>query len=392
MEYLLHSHIEDIKSPVQARWTLRVAIVGIGALIAWAAVSRIDQVTRAPAQIIAAAKTQTIQSPENGVMTRLHVKEGDAVKAGQLLVTLEKERAQAAVSDSSAKVAALKITLARLHAEVYGKPLKFDPELREYSDYIRNQTDLYNKRKQAINQDVASLSSMLALAEKELQMNQPLEKAGDIGQSEMLRLRRSVADIQAQITNKRNKYFQDAQAEMTKAQEDLSSQSEQLRDRSQLLEHTELLAPVDGIVKNIRITTIGAVIRPGDIVLEILPVGDDLIAEAKIPPADIGFVKLGQSASVKLDAFDYSIFGAMRGEVSYISADTIIEETKQGPQPYYRVNIRILQSEFKGTSADQIEIRPGMTATVEIKALERTILSYLTKPITKTFAQSLGER
>jgi len=392
MEHLLNFQGAEIAAPAHARWTLRAAVVGISLLIGWSAVSKIDQVTRAPAQIIAAAKTQIIQSPESGVMTRLHVHEGDAVKAGELLVTLEKERAQAAVSDSSAKVAALKITLARLHAEVYGKPLKFDPELHQYSDYIRNQTDLYNKRKQAIDQDIASLNNMLKLAVEELKMNETLEKTGDIGQSDMLRLRRSVADIQAQITNKRNKYFQDAQAEMTKAQEDLSSQGEQLRDRSQLLEHTELVAPVDGIVKNIKIVTIGAVMRPGDIVMEILPIGGDLIAEAKIPPADIGFVKLGQSASVKLDAFDYSIFGAKRGEVSYISADTLVEETKQGPQPYYRVNIRILQSEFKGVNAEQIEILPGMTATVEIKAMERTILSYLTKPITKTFSQSLGER
>jgi adhesin transport system membrane fusion protein len=296
------------------------------------------------------------------------------------------------VSDSSAKVAALKITLSRLHAEVYAKPLTFAPALKSYSDYIRNQTDLYNKRKQAIDQDVASLNTILELAQQELDMNLPLEKKGDIGKSEILRFKRTGADIQAQITNKRNKYFQDAQAEMTKAQEELSTQGEQLRDRSQLLQQTELLAPMDGIIKNIKITTLGAVIRPGDTVLEILPAGGDLIAEAKIPPADIGFIKQGQPASVKLDAYDYSIFGAMRGEVAYISADTIIEETKQGPQPYYRVNIRILQSEFKGVTANQIEVRPGMTATVEIKALERTVLSYLIKPIAKTFAQSLGER
>ncbi len=392
MNNLVDFSHEERASIAPARWTLRVAMVGIVMLIAWAAVSKIDQVTRAPAQIIAAAKTQTIQSVESGVLTLLHVKEGDVVKKGQLLVTFEKERAQAAVSDGSAKVAALKITLARLHAEVYGTRLKFDPQLQEYADYIRNQTLLYNRRKQAIDQDVVSLQKMLKLAEEELRINAPLAKAGDIGQSDMLRLQRAVADIQAQITNKRNKYFQDAQAEMTKAQEDLNTQGETLRDRSQVLVHTELQAPLDGIVKNIKITTLGAVLRPGDTVMEILPSGGDLIAEAKIPPADIGFIRLGQVASVKLDAFDYSIFGAMRGEVSYISADTLTEETKQGPQPYYRVTIRILESEFKGANADQIEIRPGMTATVEIKALERTVLSYIAKPIAKVFSQSLGER
>ncbi|CAM3193707.1 HlyD family efflux transporter periplasmic adaptor subunit [Janthinobacterium lividum] len=386
-----HPH-HEAAAPSRQRWTLRVAIVGLLCLIAWASVSKIDQVTHAQAQIIASAKTQVIQSPELGVITHIHVKEGETVKAGQLLVTLEKERAQSAVSDSNAKIAALRIALTRLHAEVYGRPLAFDDTLRPYADYIRNQTDLYNKRKQAIDQDVLSLQNMRVLADRELQMNLSLEATGDVGHGEILRLRRSVADLNAQITNKRNKYFQDAQAEMTKAQEDLNTQGEMLRDRSQLLEHTELMAPADGIVKNIKITTIGAVIRAGDIVMEMLPLGGDLIAETKIMPADIGFIVKGQSASVKLDAYDYSIFGAMQGEVIYISADTITEETQKGQLSYYRVNIRIRESEFKGKKARQIEVRPGMTASVDIKAMERTVLSYLTKPISKTFSQSMGER
>jgi adhesin transport system membrane fusion protein len=392
MEHAHPPHIETINAPSRARWTLRVAMLGMLVIIFWASVSKIDQVTRAPAQIIASAKTQIIQSPENGIVTRMHVKEGDQVKAGQTLVTLEKERAQAAVSDSSAKVAALKITLARLRAEVYGEPLQFDPELSAYTDYIRNQSSLYKKRKTAIDQDLGSVGAMLALAQQELKMNQSLEASGDVGRVEIIRLQRAVADLQAQMTNKRNKYFQDAQADMTKAQEELNTQGEQLRDRNQVLEHTELVAPSVGIVKNIKVTTLGGVIRAGDVVMEILPTGGDLIAEAKVSTTDIAFVKQGQSATVKLDAYDYSIFGAMKGEVTYISADTIIEETKQGPQPYYRVNIRIDGAEFMGAQAQKIHIRPGMTANVDIKADERTVLSYFTKPITKTFSQSLGER
>lgn len=386
------SSTHDLHAPLNARWSIRVMAGGLLLLVLWASVGKIDQVTRAQAQIIAAERTQLVQSSDGGVLTQLHVKEGDAVKAGQLLATLQKERAAAAVSDSRAKVAALQITLARLHAEVYSKPLVFDKELLAYSDYIRNQTDLYNKRQTAFNDDINALTNILALGEDELSINRQLEKSGDVSRAEILRLQRSVADIRAQLASKRNKYFQDAQAETTKAQEEHSTQTEQLRDRNQVLEHTELVAPVDAVVNNIKVSTLGGVVRAGDTVMELLPTGDNLIAEAKIPPADIAFVAIGQDASVKLDAYDSSIFGALHGKVSYISPDVLTEETRQGPFMYYRVRIRITGSEFKGDKASEIHMRPGLTASVEIKAMERTVLSYLTKPISKIFSQSMGER
>lgn len=382
----------NLSTPSRARWSLRIMMGGLILLLIWSSVGQIDQVTRAQAQIIAEERTQLVQSSDGGVLTELHVKEGDIVKAGQLLATLQKERAAAAVSDSRAKVAALNITLARLHAEVYGKPLVFDKDLLIYNDYIRNQTDLYNKRQTAFNDDLRALQNILALGEDELRINRQLEASGDVSRAEILRLQRNVADIRAQLVNKRNKYFQDAQAEMTKAQEELSTQTEQLRDRSQVLEHTELVAPVNAVVNNIKVNTLGGVVRAGDTVMELLPTGDDLIAEAKIPPADIAFVAIGQSASVKLDAYDSSIFGALHGVVSYISSDVLTEETRQGPFLYYRVRIRITGSEFKGDKAKEIHLRPGLTASAEIKAMERTVLSYLIKPIAKTFSQSMGER
>jgi adhesin transport system membrane fusion protein len=373
-------------------WHFRVMALGIVALLVWASVATIDQVTRAQAQIIAEERTQLVQSPDGGVITMLHVKEGDEVKAGQVLVTLQKERAEAAVSDTSAKVAALRITLARLQAEVYAKPLSFEPELRTYVEYIRNQTDLYNKRQTAFHDDINAVRHMLKLAEEELQMNRQLEAEGDVSRAEVLRLQRSVADIRAQMVNKQNKYFQDVQAEMTKAQEELSTQSEQLRDRRQLLEHTELVAPVDAVVNNIRVNTVGGVVRPGDTIMELLPISDNLIAEAKIPSADIAFIAIDQTASIKLDAYDSSIYGALNGKVSYISPDVLTEETKQGPFPYYRVRIRLTSTEFKGAQANDIKLRPGLSASVDIKAMDRTVLSYLTKPLTKTLDRSMGER
>ena len=373
-------------------WRFRIMALGIVALIVWASVATIDQVTRAQAQIIAEERTQLVQSPEGGVITLLHVKEGEEVKAGQILVTLQKERAKAAVSDTSAKVAALRITLARLKAEVYGKPMQFDSELLSYTQYIRNQTDLFNKRQTAFHDDINAVRHMLKLAEEELRMNLQLEAEGDVSRAEVLRLQRGVADIRAQMVNKKNKYFQDAQAEMTKAQEELSTQSEQLRDRHQLLEQTELVAPVDAVVNNIRVNTVGGVVRPGDTIIELLPVSEKLIAEAKIPSADIAFIAINQTASIKLDAYDSSIYGSLNGKVIYISPDTLIEETKQGPFAYYRVRIQITGNEFLGVKARDIKLRPGLSASVDIKAMDRTVMSYLTKPITKTLNRSMGER
>ncbi|MFW2178526.1 MULTISPECIES: HlyD family type I secretion periplasmic adaptor subunit [unclassified Moraxella] len=375
----------------RARWVIWIALLTIITLITWAAFAKIDQVTRATGTVIASARTQEIQAVDGGILTKLLVKEGDNVKKGQLLVVLEEARAQAAVDNSATKIAALKAKIARLEAEIFNKPLVFSDDVKKYSEYVQNQTELYTRRKQAINQDVSSLESMLKLAQQELSMNEPLLKYGDVSQADIIKLRRQVADIQAQINNKRNKYFEEAQAEMTKAQEELQSEEEQMRDRSQVLQEKRLEAPTDGKVNNIKITTIGGVVKPGEVIMQLLPTSSDLIVEAKVRPADIAYVKEGQQANVKLDAYDYSIFGSMSGKVTYISPDTLMEQTPKGEQPYYRVQVHIKGAEFQGRGKDII-IRPGMTATVEIKALERTVLNYLTKPITKTLSEGMGER
>lgn len=375
------------------RWTLWVCCVGLVTMIAWAHFSRIDQVTRAQGQVIASARTQNIQAIDPGVVRGIHVREGEQVQEGQQLVTLEKEKAEAAVNDSRSKVAALRITLARLQAEVYGRALVIDKDLQSYTDYIHNQRALFERRKRAIEEDVASLRATLSLVNQELKLLQQLEKTGDVSRVEILRLQRTASELNAQIINKRNKYLQDSQAEMTKAQEDLSTQIEVMNERAQTLEQTQLFAPRAGIVKLVNVTTLGAVVRPGDVLMEIVPTGGDLVVEVKVSPADIAFLEVGQIASVKLDAYDYSIFGAMKGEVSYISPDTLDQTTQGTTEHYYRVQIRIKESEFQdATLSSKVKIRPGMTVSVDIKALERSVLSYLLKPITKTLSQALTER
>ncbi|MGP9558500.1 HlyD family efflux transporter periplasmic adaptor subunit [Psychrobacter sp. AOP7-A1-24] len=375
----------------RSRLSIWIALIGIVTLIVWASFAKIDQVTRAQATVIASARTQEIQASEGGVLTQLAVTEGEEVKAGQLLVVLEEERAKAAVDNSASKTAALTAKLARLNAEIFEKPLVFPKGIEDYPEYVQNQRALYNRRRQAINEEVSSLQKMLVLARQELRMNEPLLQYGDVSQADVIKLSRQVADIEAQINNKRNKYFEEAQAEMTKAQEELDTELEQLRDRAQVLEEKRLMAPTEGKIKNINVTTIGGVVKPGEIIMQILPTSSDLVIDAKVSPADIAYVKEGQEATVKLDAYDYSIFGAMKGTVNYISPDTLMEKTPEGEEPYYRVLIVINGAEFKGRG-DEIVIKPGMTASVDIKAMERTVLSYLTKPITKTLSEGLGER
>lgn len=375
----------------RSRMSIWIALVGIIVLLTWASFAKINQVTRAKATVIASARTQEIQASEGGVLTELAVIEGEEVKRGQLLVVLEEERAKAALDNSASKAAALKTKLTRLNAEIFETKLVFSDDVKNYPEYVQNQTALYNRRLQAINEDVSSLQKILVLAKQELSMNEPLLEYGDVSQADVIKLRRQVADIEAQINNKRNKYFEEAQSEMTKTQEELDAELEQLRDHAQVLQEKRLMAPTEGKVKNINVTTIGGVVKPGEIIMQILPTSSDLVVEAKVSTADIAYVKKGQDATVKLDAYDYSIFGAMDGTVSYISPDTLMEKTAQGEEPYYRVLIVITGSEFEGRQ-DEIVIKPGMTASVDIRARERTVLSYLTKPITKTLSEGLGER
>ncbi|SJN24235.1 HlyD family efflux transporter periplasmic adaptor subunit [Psychrobacter sp. JB385] len=375
----------------RSRLSIWIALVGIITLLIWASFAKIDQVTRAKATVIASARTQEIQASEGGILTKLAVVEGQEVKAGQLLVVLEEERAKAAVDNSASKTAALKAKLSRLNAEIFETPLVFPKEVKNYPEYVQNQTALYNRRRQAINEEVSSLEKMLVLARQELKMNEPLLKYGDVSQADIIKLSRQVADIEAQINNKRNKYFEEAQAEMTKAQEELDTEIEVLRDSLQVLEEKRLLSPTEGKINNINVTTIGGVVKPGETIMQILPTSSDLVIDAKVSPADIAYVQEGQSATVKLDAYDYSIFGAMNGTVNYISPDTLIEQTPKGEEPYYRVLVVITGAEFEGRE-DEIVIKPGMTASVDIKAMERTVLSYLTKPITKTLSEGMGER
>ena len=373
--------------------TLWVVTFGLGAMLAWAYVSEIDQVTRATGQVIASSRSQIIQASDGGVLVDLRVKEGVKVKQGDLLARLDSTKVKAAFLETEARCAGLQAQVARLRAEVLNQKPAFDPELkRRYADFVDNQSILYQRRREALDAEIRIYKDSFDLVQRELEMNLPLLGTGDVSQTEILKLRRQASELQGQMTNRRNKYFQDTQAELAKAEEDLAGANQILAQRRNQFEQTELFAPVDGVVKNVRITTKGGVVRAGEEVMQIVPLDDDLVVEVKLKPADIAFVKPGLSAQVKIDAYDYTIYGALNGTVTYISADTLEENLRQGEMPYYRVQVRTTGKALKNRPDEPMEIQPGMTATIEIKTGVNTVLKYLTKPLVKTFSESLGER
>jgi len=370
------------------RWTVIATVAALGAGLWWASQAEIEQVTRAGGKVMASSRTQVIQTPDGGVVEQLFVREGAAVRKGDLLVQLDNTRASAALADSSEKAAALNASLARLRAETLGTPYRPTGS----GAFNELQHRLYERRQTALKEELSVLTKSAELARREVELNEPLHQAGDISAAEFLRLQRVANETAGQVTLRRNKFLQDAQAELAKTEEDLASVQQMLNDRRGSLEHTQLRAPVDGVVNLITQTTQGAVLRAGDEIMQLLPTGDDLIIEARLRAADIGFVRPGMLAAIKLDAFDYSIYGALDGVVSYVSSDALTERTPQGEQPYYRTHIRISGKRFKGEKADQIVLQPGMTATAEIITGRHTVLDYLLKPVKKTVSESLGER
>lgn len=375
-----------------SRKVIFLTAAAFAGFISWASFAEIDQVSRATGQFIPSGRVQILQSTDGGVIETINVREGDQVRAGQVLVTLDRVRLAASVDEGSAKVASLKTVKARIEAELFQRPLVFPVDVQDFPDFISNQRQLFTRRRTAQNQDIAALNTMLRLVRQELLMNQPLLENGDVSLSEVLRLERSVADIEGQIANRQNRYLQELQAEYAKVEEELVTAEQTLTQRMSALEDTELEAPTDGIVKNVRLTTVGGVLRPSDEVLQIVPTGEELIFEAKASPSDIAYIGLGQSASVKFDAYDSSIFGSADGTVIYVGPDTLSEQSPNGERVYYRVHIRVDTKTMRPRAGETISIQPGMTATTEILTGHNTILKYLLKPIIRTIDQSLGER
>lgn len=371
---------------------LLTIFVAFAMLLIWAAWAELDVITRAPGVVVPSSRIQSIQSLDGGVLADMAVKEGDIVQAGQVLLHLDRVKAEAQYRESLSRVASLKAGLTRLRAEVLSRPLVFPEEISEFQDIIQAQTTLYQKRRNALLEEIAVLERTLKLAEKELDLNEPMLKTGEVSEVDVIRLRRQVNEIRGTITQRQNKYLSDAQTELAKVEEDLAAQSEILAARRDQLAHTDIVAPVRGVVKNIRFNTVGGVVRPAEEILQLVPIDEELLIEVKIKPQDVAFLRTGLPVTVKIDAYDYSIYGVLHGELTYLSADTLKDETAREDIRYYRGIVRTTGSKLRNPKAERIEILPGMTAAAEIKTGERTVLKYLLKPITKSLSESLYER
>jgi len=374
------------------RRVLTVTAIALLSFFLWAYGSEIDQVARAPGVVIPSSKIQIVQSKDGGVLLALPVAAGDAVTKGQVVAQFDITDAEADYREAKARAAGLSASMTRLKAEIFGTEPVFSEQSLEYPQFVESQLALFVKRRAAQYEEIESLAGILALVREEIAMNEPLERMGDVSKTEILRLQRQEAELVAKVSNTRNQYFQDVQAEFNETEGQLEGVMQALVQRHRQLKQKTIFAPVSGIVKNIRVTTEGGVIRPGEDVMEIVPVDDDLVIEAKLSPADIGFIREGQVAAVKIDAFDYTIYGDLPGTLFYISADTLEDSTRQGEIPFYRIHVRTQGRVFSGKPEADLHILPGMTATVEVRTGKNTVLNYLLKPIAKTLVESMGER
>jgi len=363
-------------------------------LLIWANFAEIEQRSSTRGIVIAADKTQKIQAPIDGVVDSIMVKEGVKVKKGEVLIVLEKEQNQASLDAAASQVASLKAKLRRLKAETHSEDLNYPVGFlqNDYQDFITTQQNLFLLRKKSLEDETSSLVSALMLKEEEFASNQSLVESGDIGRNKILKIDREIVDLKGKILNIKNKFFQAAQEEMTKTAEELSIRKEMLTEKKVTLNRSEIISHMDAIVKEIIITTKGAKVRPGDVILELVPLGQELIIEAKLKPTDISFIKKGQRASVKLDTYDFSIYGSFDGKVEYISPDTIIEKTSRGDEYFFKVLISLDHSDLFTKKGTAINVTTGMGAQVDIITGSRTVLHYLTKPVIKVLDESFTER
>ncbi len=372
-------------------WPMLFALV---AFIVWAEHFYIDEVAQAQGEVIASSRVQLIQSVDGGVILELNVREGDRVVAGQLLGQLDQTRLSASVGETEARVFALSAKAIRLRAEILGaKKLVFsDDMLRRYADIAQVEKALFEQRQTGIKEELRTLTVSVSLAQEEQDIVKRLQASGDVSSSEMLKAREALNAAQAKLINRKNQFLEDASAELAKVEDELGQSEQILARKQQELQDSVFIAKVPGIVKNVSVTTVGGVLRAGEEIMQIIPIDDELLVEAKIRPEDIARVKPGLLANIRLDPFDYTIYGGVAAKVVYVSADTLKEESSKGEEIYYRVHVIPLQQPITTTIGRRVDMLPGMTAQVSIKTDQRTLMDYLLKPLRKTLSQAFGEK
>jgi adhesin transport system membrane fusion protein len=351
--------------------------------VVWATVSEVDIVAKATARVVPDGREQIIASLEGGILRELLVREGQQVAQGQALALLDPTRVEAQQAEGQSKQVALKGTLARLVAESSGKPLQFDAEIPPA--VVQGETESYEARRRVLNEAVETNRRSIALLGRELGMAESMSAKGLMSEVEVMRVRRQANDLNLQTQERINRFRQEASAELVRVRNDLAQQEEQMVVRDDALRRATLVSPVRGVVKQIKANTLGGVVAAGAPVMEILPLGPHVLVEARVAPADIGFVKLGQPVQIKLSAYDYTVYGALKGTVHSISPDAM-GDPERAALPggtWYRALVRA-DTATLDVGERKFAVLPGMTGTVEIRTGQRSVLGYLLRPMMRS--------
>lgn len=397
----------------------------------WAHFAIVDEVTRGDGKAVPTSRLQKIQNLEGGIVAELFVREGQLVEAGDPLLRLDDTRFASNVDETEADRLALSLRLERLNAEVEGRDLRFSPLLSEAAPHLASSEQaLHDSRRQQLRDEVAGLEEQLiqrqqelrdiqakqsqyshglALLTEEISMSEPLVAEGAISPVEILRLKRTeienrgqleaarlaipraeaaIKEVERKIDETRGRFRSEALAQLTETRTELSkihSTGKALVDR---VKRTLVTSPVRGIVKKLQVNTIGGVIQPGSDLVEIVPLDDTLMVEARIRPQDIAFLHPGQEAVVKFTAYDFTLYGGLSARLEQIGADTVSDEEGNS---FYLITLRTDKSHL-GSEEQPLLIIPGMIASVDIITGSKSVLSYLLKPILRARAEALRER
>lgn len=362
---------------------LWVSVLVILAFIGWAAWAQIDEVTRGEGRVIPLSRMQTIQSLEGGILAELLVARGERVEPGQPLLRLDDTRFRSAFRETESRIDVLRAAIARLEAEVGEREgVNFPAGIDADGELARAERQLFRARRERLREAERSIDEEIRIARRQLALVEPLVQRRSVSEMEALRLRQSIAALSGRLAELRNGYVQEAYTELSAKQAELAALEQTLLQRRDQLQRTEILSPVHGRINEILVNTVGGVIQPGEPIMEVTPVEDQLLIEARVRPQDVAFVAPGMPASVKITAYDYTIYGDLDGVVEQISEDTIEADTARGKEAFYLVLIRTERARLE-RKGEVLPIRPGMVAQVDIQTGKRTLLSYLLKPIIK---------
>jgi adhesin transport system membrane fusion protein len=398
---------------------------------AWASWATLDEVTRGDGKVIPSSQVQKVQNLEGGILAAIEVHEGEVVDPGQVLLRIDNLRAASDLRENRKRHLALLGAIGRLRAEVDQTPIAFPPEIvADAPEVVANQRALYEARQADLDSELAILRSQVeqreqeltelktridqlarsqALARQELEITAPLAASRVVSKIELLHLERQINDLDGELESARLSvprveaavreahrrlderqlnFRAEAQRELATDQPEATALAEVITAAADRVKRTEVRSPVRGTIKRLLINTVGGVIQPGQDLVEIVPLEDTLLLEAKVRPADIGFLHPGQPALVKVTAYDFSIYGGLKGVVEDISADTITDERGES---FYRVRVRTHDNALE-KAGEPLPITPGMTAQVDILTGHKTVMDYLLKPILKAKERALRER